>query len=355
LYFRLAFTKHQLDLEGNGTNLYNVKASLDLLLCGHTKRRIKMKFLASVSILILAMFFLFCTKEAEQPNEPIPIDTDALRPQFPFKGQIVFQSDMDGDREIYVMTKDGVRQLTDNDWEDEFPKWSPDGKKIAYSANPKGNYDIFVMNADGSNVLPVTTSPKAEVEHAWFPDGKKIAYTIEERRGLRKRFTLWMIDLETKNISRILGEFKGSSALPNFSPSAPLVAFTGKKTMGWDVFVFDRRKKEFTALTEGGKACRPHFSRDGARIAYVSGKADGNGDIWLMNPNGSGKILLTEREKTADYFPSWSPDEEYIVFSSSLEHRVDRGNWSLFLVHVKTKEIIPLLDSPGRDVFPDWH
>ncbi|MCK4932968.1 MAG: PD40 domain-containing protein, partial [Candidatus Aminicenantes bacterium] len=49
---------------------------------------------------------------------------------------------MDGDREIYLLTKDGVTQLTDNGWDDEFPKWSPDGKKIAYSANPKGNYDI---------------------------------------------------------------------------------------------------------------------------------------------------------------------------------------------------------------------
>jgi len=74
-----------------------------------------------------------------------------------------------------------------------------------------------------------------------------------------------------------------------------------------------------------------------------------------MNPDGTGKMRLTERDETADYFPAWSPDEEYIIFSSSLEHRIDRGNWSLFLVRVKTREIIPLLDSPGRDVFPDWY
>jgi Tol biopolymer transport system component len=318
------------------------------------ERRIMIKMKACVTVLVLAGLFIVCARETESHDNSISVDVDSLKPKFPFEGQIVFQSDMDGDREIYLMTHDGVKQLTDNDWEDEFPKWSPDGKKIAYSANPKGNYDIFVMNADGSNITPVTTSPKAEVEHAWFSDGKKIAFTIEERKGLRKKFTLWMIDLETERRSRILEEFKGSSALPNFSPTAPLIAFTGKKTMGWDVYVFERRQKELTSLTEGGKACRPHFSRDGARIAYVSGKADGNGDIWLMNPDGTGKIRLTERDETADYFPSWSPDEEYIVFSSSLEHRVDRGNWSLFLVHVKTKKIIPLLDSPGRDVFPDW-
>ncbi|NOR13137.1 MAG: hypothetical protein GQ545_07780, partial [Candidatus Aminicenantes bacterium] len=173
-----------------------------------------MKAKLCVAILVLAAVFLFCSREAESPNKPAAIDTDGLKPKYPIQGRIVFQSDMDGDREIYVMTKDGVKKLTDNDWDDEFPKWSPDGKKIAYSANPKGNYDIFVMDADGSNVLPVTTSPKAEVEHAWFPDGKKIAFTIEERKRLRKRFSLWMIDLESKRITRILSEFKGSSALP---------------------------------------------------------------------------------------------------------------------------------------------
>jgi Tol biopolymer transport system component len=319
------------------------------------ERRIMFKSKICLAVLALTVLFMVCAKETRPHNNSNAVDLETLKPEFPIEGQILFQSDMDGDREIYVMTKDGVKKLTDNNWEDEFPRWSPDGKKIAFSANPKGNYDIFVMDADGLNVYPVTTSPKAEVEHAWFPDGNKIAYTIEERRGLRKKFTLWMIDLETKRISRILEEFKGSSALPHFSPTAPLIAFTGKKTMGWDVYLFERRKKELTALTEGGKACRPHFSRDGAKIAYVSGKADGNGDIWLMNPDGTGKIRLTERDETADYFPSWSPDEEYIVFSSSLEHRIDKGNWSLFLVQVKTKEIIPLIDSPGRDVFPDWH
>lgn len=313
-----------------------------------------MKVKLFTAILTVAAVFLYCSRDAESPNTLASIDPDGLKPKFPIQGKILFQSDMDGDREIYLLTKDGVTKLTDNDWDDEFPKWSPDGKKIAYSANPKGNYDIFIMDADGSNVLAVTSSPKAEVEHAWLPDGKKIAYTIEERRGIRRRYRLWMIDLESNRIARILSEFKGSSALPNFSPTEPLIAFTGKEIRGWDVYIFDRRTKEVKALTQGGKACRPHFSRDGKKIAYVSAEADGNGDVWLMNANGSDKMRLTERDDTSDYFPSWSSDEEFIVFSSSLEHRIDRGNWSLFLVRVKTKEIIPLFDSPGRDVFPDW-
>jgi Tol biopolymer transport system component len=308
----------------------------------------------NAAVVFLALFLLvFCSGKQDNPGHQA-VDLSTLRPTHPFKGEIIFQSDMDGDREIYLLTSTGIKQLTNNDWDDEYPKWSPDRKKIAYSANPRGNYDIFVMDADGSNSRPITTSDKDEVEHAWFPDGKKIAFTIAERSGIRKKFSLWMIDLKSKRISRILSEFKGSSALPDFSPASSLVGFTGKRTIGWDVFAYDRKTKKLTALTEGGKACRPHFSRDGRKIAYVSGEADGNGDIWLMNPDGSDKVKLTERNGTADYFPSWSEDQEYIVFSSSLEHRIDRGNWSLFLVDVKTKKVVPLFDSPGRDVFPDW-
>jgi Tol biopolymer transport system component len=308
---------------------------------------------SAVVVFLALLLLVSCTEKQDNPGHQA-LDLSTLKPRLPFKGKILFQSDMDGDREIYLLTSRGLTQLTDNDWDDEYPKWSPDRKKIAYSANPRGNYDIFVMDADGSNITTVTASDKNEVEHAWFPDGKKMAFTISERKGIRRRFSLWMIDLQTKKISRILSEFKGSSALPNFSPSSSLVGFTGKRTIGWDVFVYDRKTKVVSALTEGGKACRPHFSRDGRKIAYVSGKADGNGDIWLMNPDGSDKIRLTERDETADYFPSWSEDQEFIAFSSSLEHRIDRGKWSLFLVNVKTKKVVPLFDSPGRDVFPDW-
>ena len=133
------------------------------------------------------------------------------------------------------------------------------------------------------------------------------------------------------------------------------MAFTGKRMVGWDVFMFDLEKKKFWSLTEGGKACRPHFSRDGQKIAYVSTEADGKGDIWLMNPDGSEKLRITERNETYDYFPSWSADGKYIVFCSDTQHSLDKGHWALNLVRVSTKTIIPLLKSPGKDLFPDWY
>jgi len=304
-------------------------------------------------ILILLLLWGCSASESVSDGDGA-VDDQGPRAEFAFRGRIAFQSNRDGDRDIYLLTKTRLRKLTDNTWHDEYPQWSPDGSRIAYTANPEGHYDLFVMNADGSQVTRITSSPKDEIEHAWFPDGKSLAFTIEERKGIRRRFSLWSVELETGKIERMLSDFPGYTALPNFSPSDPLMGFTGKKAIGWDVFMHDFRTGGTQALTQGGKACRPHFSPDGGKVAYVSAKADGKGDIWIMNPDGSEKQRLTERDETSDYFPSWSPDGKYIVFSSSLQHRIDRGAWSLFLVRVSTGTVIPLFKSGHRDLFPDW-
>ena len=138
------------------------------------------------------------------------------------------------------------------------------------------------------------------------------------------------------------------------SPTANLLAFTGKKSIGWDVAVYNTHSQKVTFLNEGGNSCRPRFSKDGKQIAYVSSEADGKGDIWIMSSNGSNKVRLTERDNTYDYFPSWSPDGRYIVFDSSTQHSHE-GDWQLWVVEVRTRKTWLLFDSTGNDIFPDWN
>lgn len=296
-----------------------------------------------------------CHNDAPAGNGAAPsTDRSTLRAKSEFAGKIVFQSDLSGKNEIYILTRDGLRKLTDTAWSNEFPKWSPDGKRIAFMANPGGRFQIFVMNEDGSGVKQVSHSDHEAIEAAWFPDGKKIAYTEQRKKGLRKSFTLYSLDLETGAEAVLLPEFKNSSSLPEFSPGAPLMAFTGKKFLGWGVFIHDFSTGATRVLTEGGGACRPHFSPDGRRIAFVSSAADGKGDIWLINPDGSGKERLTDLPETFDYYPSWSPDGRFIVFASGTEHYPYQGQWSLAIVEVATKKVFPLFSSGARDVFPDW-
>lgn len=308
-----------------------------------------------VALVITSLFFLGCSNEKKTEAGPSSGISPSLEARVSFAGKIFFQSDMDGDKEIYCLTKDGLRKLTDNSWQDEFPRVSPDGKWVAFSSNRYGSYDVFVMAVDGSRVKRLTASPHDEGELSWFPDGKKIAFTEERKRTFGRSYTLWSVDLFTGERKRLLADFNGSAALPDFSPDARLLTFTGKKTVGWDVYVAAGESAEAVNLTKNGQTCRSRFSPDGRLIVYVSHEADGKGEIYIIRPDGQGKERVTERPDTFDYFPAWSPDGRFIVFcSNSKDMYAERGDWDLYVVDVATKKVELLFAGPGRDVFPEW-
>jgi len=301
--------------------------------------------------LVLSLMLIFCQgKEKQHTNIPL----EDLKPLNSFPGKIIFHSNYDGDNEIYLLTSEKLVKITDNEWNDEFPIWSPDGTRIAFTANPKGNYDIFIMEADGSNIRAVTSSPKDETEPSWYPDGKKLTFTEEGKKLLRSHPKIFVIDLNTGNQKRLLPEYSKAHGISSVSPTGQIVTFTARPGLGgWDVAVADLADKEIKFLAEGGKSCRARFSPDGKKLAYVSSKADGKGDIWIMDIDGSNKERLTYRDDTYDYFPTWSPDGQYVAFNSSEQHD-HNGDWKLFIIEVESNKIIPIFDSPGNDVFPDW-
>ena len=95
-------------------------------------------------------------------------------------GRIAFAANRDGNYEIYVMNADGTDpgRLTHNLYEDRDPVWSPDGTQIAFSTFHGGGTDIYVINADGSNLRRLTT--KGGGGPAWSPDGGCIAFSRYE-------------------------------------------------------------------------------------------------------------------------------------------------------------------------------
>ena len=103
--------------------------------------------------------------------------------------RIAFAADRKGDFvnfEIYVMDADGDNQqrLTENRVYDWDPSWSADGKRIAFSSGDNNQADIYVMDADGGNQQKLTNHPRNDGDPAWFVPAFAVA-------PVGKKFTIW--------------------------------------------------------------------------------------------------------------------------------------------------------------------
>ena len=117
-------------------------------------------------------------------NKTALTDSDYLDayPRFSPDGNLLaFTSTRSGNFDIYRMSADGssMLQLTDHTGIDTRPAWSPDGLKIAYTSLINGDYEIFVMNADGSHQKQITSNPGKDDFACWHPDGKHIFHVSE--------------------------------------------------------------------------------------------------------------------------------------------------------------------------------
>jgi Tol biopolymer transport system component len=129
--------------------------------------------LATVSFWLAAM-----SQIAAGAPQPITGIENAFPAWSPDAGKIVFQSNRSGDWHLYTMKPDGteVRDITPSLKDCRNPSFSPDGTKVVFYSGGSGNDEIFVMNADGSGVHNLTNNPASDIHPHWAPDGKTIIF-----------------------------------------------------------------------------------------------------------------------------------------------------------------------------------
>jgi len=274
--------------------------------------------------------------------------------------QIAFSSDRDGNFEIYVMDADGKnqRRITNNRHQDRYPSWSPDGKRIAFTSSGKNRSGvgghppiivgelphIYVMDADGKNQQRLTNSPFAEWEPSWSPDGQHIVFTSSGAMDTAG-WQIYVIDADGKNLRRLTDQ---SGWYPSWSPDGQHIAFvSSRNAFGDQIYVMDADGSNQQRLTDQGGR-HPSWSPDGEHIAFASHR-DENWEIYVMNADGSNQRRRT-RTPAHDWHPSWLPDGKRIVFVS---HR--DGNYEIYVMNADgVRQVHRLTKDGSDDTDPAW-
>ncbi|HEX3183269.1 MAG TPA: hypothetical protein VHQ94_00660, partial [Pyrinomonadaceae bacterium] len=197
----------------------------------------------------------------------------------PDSQRIVFQV-MDGpgmpSMEIYIVNVDGtgLTRLTNDNFEDIHPQWSPDGTKIAFlSRRGDTNHDVYTMNTDGSNIQRLTFFGAPGASNGtgpprWSPDGTRIAF----QRGL------------TRNVQ-------------------------GVNTSFGQLMVMDASGGGQTVLHEVKNASFdfPFWSHDGSRISASVG-----GELYTVSAGGGASFVAYNNTHVPH---SWSPDDSRVVYA----------------------------------------
>lgn len=117
------------------------------------------------------------------------------------------------------------------------PVWSPDGHQIAFVASgigPEHHPDIFIINADGSNLLNLTSHPAEDYQPAWSPDGRHIAF-VTTRLGYQSIYT---IGVDGSNTAKVFHSSTEGAYHPTWSPNGSQIAFVVGLSAIWKEHLF---------------------------------------------------------------------------------------------------------------------
>ncbi|HEX6579750.1 MAG TPA: DPP IV N-terminal domain-containing protein [Actinomycetota bacterium] len=271
---------------------------------------------------------------------------------------IVFSSTRHGSnnanhQEIYSMAPDGslasVVRLTTNSTVDTDPSLSPDGTKITFESNRDGDYEIFVMDVGGSDVVKLTTNTAVDQAAVWSPDGTKIAFV--SNRITKNNYDVWTMNADGTGVAERLTTVVSTDTTPTWSPDGTKIAFMSTRDGDEEIFVMNANGSGQQPLTANNRRdLSPAWSPGGTRIAFTSNReAVNNLDIYAMNVDGSSVIRLTTKAKD-DALPAWSGAGLRIVFQG-----IDTDNdWEIYRVAASGGSLTKLTTNGRTDVAPGW-
>lgn len=270
------------------------------------------------------------------------------QPELEISGQVVFTTDRDANYEIYVMNSDGSNptNLTNDPGLDYNPRWSPDRSKILFSSDRDGDYEIYVMNADGTNLVKLTDNTAAEKNADWSPDGTQIVFDSNADGG----YDIYVMDADGSNVQNKTNNTVGNTN-PRWSPDGTKIAFYSGLSSGVGIWTMHPDGSQLEELAISTSNTTLSWSPDGSKIAYVD--HDGSDDeIWVMDSDGSNKVQLTSNS-IFDGSIAWSADGGRILYTSGA-YGSNNIAFEIYQMSPNGSDIAQLTNNLALDSDPDW-
>lgn len=308
---------------------------------------------------------------------PSPTPTETLIPTptpLPVGGGglIAFASNRADTRfmQIWTMKPDGTDpvQLTFGPGNQTQPRWSPDGKRIAYVSDADGNKEIYIINADGRHAVNLTNNPYDDYEPAWSPDGLTLAFTSTRYVGQTQ---IYLIDVYCPSLDqdcsasepRWLSRGWADEAFANWAPigapspswmpqGQPLAVAISINKAPYRLF--------FRSEQHGNPPVKFDLQDEFLGFHDLRWSPDGRYIIGSFRKTGSYEIVvfpIADRARKHNQLtntlgniePAISPDGLYVVFTSTRTQ-----NFEIFRMSITGADQVNLSNSFSKDMNPDW-
>ena len=291
------------------------------------RRRLAMRFRLSRRrfVVLLASIFIVASVACSSSPEPV-----------------VFQSNRDGNLEIYAVEPDGSneRNLTKSSLGEFSPLVSPNRQWVAFLTASGPNVSLEIIGTSGEDRQQLTTGPGVHSAHRWAPNSNRIAY-VAEISGDPSLNIVEIGEKETMLLTAISGDEIG-----DWSPDGKSVVFSVLEGPEQGIYIRNPDGVNEFRVTDTPDYS-PKWSADGDMIAFLSVR-DGNPEIYVMNADGSQLRRLTDTG-TAESEVSWSPSGKRLLYVSE-----EGGNKEIHVADLEAGTTTRLTHNDVRDDQPVW-
>jgi len=187
--------------------------------------------------------------------------------------------------------------------------WSPDGKRIVFASDAGGDFDVYIIDITGDNLLPITFEDGIDRDPAWSPDGQFIVFASDRNSpGFPE---IWRITPDGAYPTQ-LTDNTNSSYSPAWSPDGQWIAFISDRNGDADLFVMNAEglgTLQESLMPPGivSEECDPSWSPDSQWIAFCSNRDSSVFDLYLVRPNGSQMQALITGQDGDTRYSVWKP------------------------------------------------